>query len=70
MGILLISSAADPHREEERGKRCFASPQRAREQPRAVCKHKMQALGSALLMILFLLCQDVPLTAVELLTLG
>ena len=57
MGILLLSSPADPSL-EERGRRCFALPQHASKQPRAVCKRKMQALGSALLMILFLLCQD------------
>lgn len=57
MGILLFSSPADPHL-QERGKRCFALPQHASEQPRAVCKHKMQALGLALLMFLFLFCQD------------
>lgn len=57
VGTLLLSSPADP-RLEERGKRCFALPQHASEQPRAVCKHKMQALGSALLVILLLLCQD------------
>lgn len=55
--ILLVPSPADPHA-EEREKRCFALPQHASEQPSAVGKHKMQALDSALLMILFLLCQD------------
>lgn len=48
------SNPADPCL-EERGKCCFALPQPASEQPRAVCKHKM---GSALLVVLFLLCQD------------
>lgn len=57
LSVLLLSSPAGPCL-EERGKHCFALPQYASKQPRAVCKHKMQVLGSALLVILFLLCLD------------
>ena len=42
-GILLFSSPADRHL-EERGKCCFALPQHASEQPRAVWKHNVQVL--------------------------